>query len=208
MPFAHLNYYSQVYINCWWPSKFRIPRDVLHAMPTTLLHSLEGMVDLDWEKLLKLRCLDGSFHCSPASTATALKETGDQKCFEYLDGMVKKFNGGGKLNQGLYVMIYIVLVEHISFVSTVVCSKNQCKLHLFFTYMFYYIFSAMYLPFGCVWTLMGGWSVDKVGHIKALHKRNFGLLRLYLQVTDIYSIHAYIHICGYDHLYIHHQNDI
>jgi len=139
------------------------------------------MVDLDWEKLLKLRCLDGSFHCSPASTATALKETGDQKCFEYLDGMVKKFNGGGKLNQGLYVMIYIVLVEHISFVSTVV------YLH------FYYIFSAMYLPFGCVWTLMGGWSVDKVGHIKALHKRNFGLLRLYLQVTDIYSyMHIYI----------------
>ena len=100
-------------------------------MPTTLLHSLEGMVDLDWEKLLKLRCLDGSFHCSPASTATALKETGDQKCFEYLDGMVKKFNGGGKLNQGLYVMIYIVLVEHISFVSTVVCSKNQITLGLY-----------------------------------------------------------------------------
>lgn len=72
----------------------KIPRDVLHAMPTTLLHSLEGMVDLDWEKLLKLRCLDGSFHCSPASTATAFKETGDKKCFEYLDGMVQKFNGG------------------------------------------------------------------------------------------------------------------
>ncbi|BAF14085.1 syn-copalyl diphosphate synthase, chloroplastic isoform 1 [Oryza sativa Japonica Group] len=72
----------------------KIPRDVLHSMPTTLLHSLEGMVDLDWEKLLKLRCLDGSFHCSPASTATAFQQTGDQKCFEYLDGIVKKFNGG------------------------------------------------------------------------------------------------------------------
>lgn len=65
-------------------------------MPTTLLHSIEGMVDLDWEKLLKLRCLDGSFHCSPAATATALKQTGDKKCFEYLDGIVQKFNGGGK----------------------------------------------------------------------------------------------------------------
>ncbi|GJN12783.1 hypothetical protein PR202_ga31094 [Eleusine coracana subsp. coracana] len=77
-------------------SYFRIPRDILHAMPTTLLHSLEGMVDLDWEKLLKLRCLDGSFHCSPAATATAFKETGDTKCFEYLEGITKKFNGGGK----------------------------------------------------------------------------------------------------------------
>ncbi|TVU42376.1 hypothetical protein EJB05_08778, partial [Eragrostis curvula] len=72
----------------------KIPRDVLHAMPTTLLHSLEGMVDLDWEKLLKLRCLDGSFHCSPAATATAFKETGDTKCFEYLDGIIRNFNGG------------------------------------------------------------------------------------------------------------------
>ncbi|PAN11748.1 hypothetical protein PAHAL_2G213000 [Panicum hallii] len=72
----------------------KIPRDVLHAMPTTLLHSIEGMVDLDWEKLLKLRCLDGSFHCSPAATATALKQTGDKKCFEYLDGIIQKFNGG------------------------------------------------------------------------------------------------------------------
>ncbi|KAK3121517.1 hypothetical protein QOZ80_8BG0655080 [Eleusine coracana subsp. coracana] len=72
----------------------KIPRDVLHAMPTTLLHSLEGMVDLDWEKLLKLRCLDGSFHCSPAATATAFKETGNTKCYEYLEGITKKFNGG------------------------------------------------------------------------------------------------------------------
>ena len=75
----------------------------------------------------------------------------------------------------------------------ILSSALKTKLHLVFTYMFYYIFSAMYLPFGCVWTLMGGWSVDKVGHIKALHKRNFGLLRLYLQVTDIYSyMHIYI----------------
>uniref|UniRef100_A0ACD5WDW3 Uncharacterized protein n=1 Tax=Avena sativa TaxID=4498 RepID=A0ACD5WDW3_AVESA len=72
----------------------KIPRDVLHARPTTLLHSIEGMVDLDWEMLLKLRCLDGSFHCSPAATASALQRTGDQKCLEFLDGIIKKFNGG------------------------------------------------------------------------------------------------------------------
>ncbi|XP_062196666.1 syn-copalyl diphosphate synthase, chloroplastic-like [Phragmites australis] len=72
----------------------KIPRDVLHAMPTTLLHIIERMVDLDREKLLKLRCLDGSFRCSPAVTATGLKQTGDKKCFEYLDGIIQKFNGG------------------------------------------------------------------------------------------------------------------
>lgn len=72
----------------------KIPRDVLHAMPTTLLHSIEGMEDLDWEMLLKLRCVDGSFHCSPAATASALQQTGDKKCLEYLEGIIKKFNGG------------------------------------------------------------------------------------------------------------------
>ncbi|KAG6645195.1 hypothetical protein CIPAW_08G105600 [Carya illinoinensis] len=38
----------------------RIPRDILHKLPTTLLYSLEGMPDLDWENLLKLKCQDGS----------------------------------------------------------------------------------------------------------------------------------------------------
>lgn len=66
-------------------------------MPTTLLHSIEGMEDLDWEMLLKLRCVDGSFHCSPAATASALQQTGDKKCLEYLEGIIKKFNGGGKI---------------------------------------------------------------------------------------------------------------
>ncbi|MCL7021881.1 hypothetical protein MKW94_011434 [Papaver nudicaule] len=47
----------------------RIPKEMMHVVPTTLLHSLEGMTDLDWEKLLKLQCADGSFLFSPASTA-------------------------------------------------------------------------------------------------------------------------------------------
>ncbi|KAL9228083.1 hypothetical protein vseg_003699 [Gypsophila vaccaria] len=72
----------------------RIPKDILHRMPTTLLHSLEGMVGLDWEKLLKLQSQDGSFLFSPSSTAYALMQTNDVNCLRYLDNIVRKFNGG------------------------------------------------------------------------------------------------------------------
>lgn len=69
--------------------------EVLHKVPTTLLHSLEGMPDLEWEKLLKLQCKDGSFLFSPSSTAFALMQTKDEKCLQYLTNIVTKFNGGG-----------------------------------------------------------------------------------------------------------------
>ncbi|KAJ0053559.1 hypothetical protein Pint_03312 [Pistacia integerrima] len=72
----------------------RIPRDIMHNMPTTLLHSLEGMPDLDWNKLLKLQCQDGSFLFSPSSTAYALMQTKDDKCLKYLKRTVQRFNGG------------------------------------------------------------------------------------------------------------------
>ncbi|KAL1817816.1 hypothetical protein ACET3Z_020390 [Daucus carota] len=72
----------------------RIPKDKMHEVPTTLLYSLEGMVDLKWEKLLKLRCEDGSFLSSPSSTAYALMQTKDAKCFDYLSKAIQKFNGG------------------------------------------------------------------------------------------------------------------
>ncbi|KAK9137310.1 hypothetical protein Sjap_007904 [Stephania japonica] len=72
----------------------RIPREMLHSKPTTLLFSLEGMPGLDWEKLLKLQHPNGSFLCSPASTAYALKHTKDKKCLKYLENIVKRFKGG------------------------------------------------------------------------------------------------------------------
>lgn len=67
----------------------------MHTVPTSILHSLEGMPGLDWAKLLKLQSSDGSFLFSPAATAYALMNTGDKKCFDYIDRTVKKFNGGG-----------------------------------------------------------------------------------------------------------------
>ncbi|KAL5860226.1 hypothetical protein ACOSQ4_001522 [Xanthoceras sorbifolium] len=72
----------------------RIPKDILHNVPTTLLHSLEGMPDLDWEKLKKFQCQDGSFLFSPASTAFALMQTKDQNCLKYLTKAAQRFNGG------------------------------------------------------------------------------------------------------------------
>ncbi|KAJ1295600.1 hypothetical protein BS78_01G235500 [Paspalum vaginatum] len=72
----------------------RIPKDMMHRVPTSILHSLEGMPDLDWAKLLNLQSSDGSFLYSPSATAYALMQTGDKKCFEYIDRIVKKFDGG------------------------------------------------------------------------------------------------------------------
>ncbi|GER24836.1 copalyl diphosphate synthase [Striga asiatica] len=72
----------------------KIPKETLHKVPTTLLHSLEGIGGLKWEKLLKLRCADGSFLFSPSSTAFALQQTKDDNCLKYLTNCVDKFNGG------------------------------------------------------------------------------------------------------------------
>lgn len=73
----------------------RIPREAFHAEPTTFLLSIEGMPGLDWKRLRKLQCPDGSYMSSPAPTAYALMQTGDAKCFEFLDKLIDKFNGGG-----------------------------------------------------------------------------------------------------------------
>lgn len=76
---------------------YRIPKDVVHTIPTPLLFSLEGFCDLDWKRLLKLQMQDGSFLTSIASTAFAFMETNDPNCLRYLQRVVKKYNGGGKL---------------------------------------------------------------------------------------------------------------
>uniref|UniRef100_A0A0D9VHD3 ent-copalyl diphosphate synthase n=1 Tax=Leersia perrieri TaxID=77586 RepID=A0A0D9VHD3_9ORYZ len=72
----------------------KIPREALHARPTTLLHSLEGMEDLDWERLLQFKCPAGSLHSSPAASAYALSATGDKELLEYLETALNNFDGG------------------------------------------------------------------------------------------------------------------
>ncbi|KAM3401380.1 hypothetical protein ACQJBY_005865 [Aegilops geniculata] len=72
----------------------KIPMEMMHRIPTTILHSLEGMPGVDWRKILRLQSSDGSFLFSPSATASALMQTGDTKCFQYIDRIVKKFDGG------------------------------------------------------------------------------------------------------------------
>ncbi|XP_049349069.1 (-)-kolavenyl diphosphate synthase TPS28, chloroplastic-like [Solanum verrucosum] len=72
----------------------RVPRDKMHKVPTPLLFSLEGMPDLEWQKLLLLQCADGSFLFSPSSTAFAFMQTRDHNSLNYLTNIVHKFNGG------------------------------------------------------------------------------------------------------------------
>ncbi|KAL8053437.1 hypothetical protein ABFX02_05G070900 [Erythranthe guttata] len=71
-----------------------IPMELMHEVPTSLLFSLEGLENLDWEKLLKLQSTDGSFLTSPSSTAFAYMQTKDEKCLNFMKNTVEKFNGG------------------------------------------------------------------------------------------------------------------
>jgi len=78
----------------------RFPKELIHSIPTIVLFSLEGLRDLDWQRLLKLQMEDGSFLTSPSSTAIAFMETNDEKCLTFLQNAVQKFNGGGTMHFG------------------------------------------------------------------------------------------------------------
>ena len=66
---------------------------------------MEGLEDLDMEKLLKLQCPDGSMFYSPASTAHVLTHTKDPNCLKYLNHLVDTFNGGGNLTNEISVLV-------------------------------------------------------------------------------------------------------
>nr|UPQ49777.1 ent-kaurene synthase [Pallavicinia lyellii] len=71
----------------------KIPMDLVHEVPTTLLHSLEGFhEDADWEKLLKLQSSNGSFLFSPAATAACLLHVNDDKALNYINGLLDRFD--------------------------------------------------------------------------------------------------------------------
>ncbi|GLJ48427.1 hypothetical protein SUGI_1022160 [Cryptomeria japonica] len=70
----------------------KIPLNVVHAIPTTILYSLEGLQEIiDWDKIMNLQSKDGSFLSSPASTAAVFMRTGDKKCLEFLSFVLNKF---------------------------------------------------------------------------------------------------------------------
>ncbi|KAH0739929.1 hypothetical protein KY290_038634 [Solanum tuberosum] len=75
------------------PDDSRVLRDI-YDKRNLKLTSLEGMPDLEWQKLLLLQCADGSFLFSPSSTAFAFMQTRDHNSLNYLTNIVHKFNGG------------------------------------------------------------------------------------------------------------------
>ncbi|KAL6634599.1 hypothetical protein ACP70R_027270 [Stipagrostis hirtigluma subsp. patula] len=91
----------------------KIPKDVLHTVPTTMLISIEGMQGLDWTKLFKLQCSDGSFMSSPAPTAYAIMQTGDRKCLEFLSGIINKFDGGVPFTYPLDIFEHLWAVDRL-----------------------------------------------------------------------------------------------
>ena len=106
------------YLSC------RIPIDVLHSVPTSLLFSLEGIPGLDWDRLFKLQFPDGSFLGTPSATAYALMQTGDKKCHEYLTDVIEKFNGGGvwseRIKTSLISLDYSLQVVSVDCIKAVV----------------------------------------------------------------------------------------
>nr|AER58181.1 copalyl pyrophosphate synthase 1 [Stevia ovata] len=105
----------------------KIPKDILHKVPTSLLYSLEGMEDLEWEKLLQLRCENGSFFFSPAATAYAFMQTKDEKCLEYLTNLVVKFNGGVPHTYPVDMFEHIWIVDRLQRLGIARYFKSEIK---------------------------------------------------------------------------------
>ncbi|KAH9311808.1 hypothetical protein KI387_026843, partial [Taxus chinensis] len=64
----------------------------VHRHPTGVVQYLEGIEEVvEWKSILKVQSKDGSFSGSPASTACVFMHTGDEKCLQFLTGLVKKF---------------------------------------------------------------------------------------------------------------------
>ncbi|KAK4285651.1 hypothetical protein QN277_002321 [Acacia crassicarpa] len=72
----------------------RIPMEVLHSVPTSLLFSLEAIPGLQWDKLQNVRSKDGSYLFCPSSTAFAFNQSKDPHCLNYLNNVAQNFNGG------------------------------------------------------------------------------------------------------------------
>ncbi|RCV06933.1 hypothetical protein SETIT_1G203600v2 [Setaria italica] len=112
----------------------KIPKDVLHSIPTTLLHSIEGMPGLDWKRLLNLRFSDGSFMSSPAATAYALMETGDRKCLEFLGTIVNKFNGGAPFLYPVEIYERLWAIDRLERLG--ISSYFRCEIDDYLTYVY------------------------------------------------------------------------
>ncbi|KAF9614680.1 hypothetical protein IFM89_019808 [Coptis chinensis] len=144
----------------------RIPMEVLHNVPTTLLYSLEGIPDLDWEKLVKLQHKNGSFLCSPSSTAYALMQTKDKKCLKYLTEVVERFKGGAPHCYPMDLFERLWIVDRLERLGISRYFKSEIKEFLEYVYRF--------------WTPNGiSWSRDTIEFDIDDTSMGFRMLRLH-----------------------------
>ncbi len=74
----------------------KIPPGYLYDAPTTLLHSLEFLGrEIDAERILPLRGLNGSYGCSPSATAHVLAHARDDEAERYLRRVMGAALNGG-----------------------------------------------------------------------------------------------------------------
>ncbi|XP_024536913.1 copalyl diphosphate synthase 2-like [Selaginella moellendorffii] len=92
----------------------RISLDVLQTHPTPLLYSVEGLhKSLDWHKVVKLQCSDGSLLSSPSSTACALMYTGNEKCLQYLNNILERYKDAVPNTYPVDLFEHIWIVDRI-----------------------------------------------------------------------------------------------
>nr|QWV53998.1 copalyl diphosphate synthase-like 2 [Chamaecyparis formosensis] len=116
----------------------KIPLNVVHAIPTTILYSLEGLQEIvDWDKMMKLQSKDGSFLSSPASTAAVFMRTGDQKSLDFLTFVLKKFSDHVPCHYPLDLFERLWAVDTVERLGIDRHFKDEIKETLDYVYMYW-----------------------------------------------------------------------
>nr|AOG18229.1 copalyl pyrophosphate synthase-like protein [Taiwania cryptomerioides] len=116
----------------------KIPLNVVHSIPTTILYSLEGLQEIiDWDKIMKLQSKNGSFLGSPASTAAVFMRTGDQKCLDFLALVLNKFGDHAPCNYPFDLFQRIWAVDTVERLGIDRHFKKEIKETLDYVYMYW-----------------------------------------------------------------------
>ncbi|KAJ7532189.1 hypothetical protein O6H91_14G075600 [Diphasiastrum complanatum] len=145
----------------------RIPIDYFHTHPTTILYSLEGLGSLvDWTRILNLQHKNGSFLNSPASTACVLMNTGNQKCLDFLDTILRTFKNAVPCSYPLDLFERLWVVDGLMRLGIDRFFQNEIKNLLQYVYKY--------------WTETGiGWASESAVHDLDDTCMGFRLLRLH-----------------------------
>nr|AOG18228.1 copalyl pyrophosphate synthase-like protein [Taiwania cryptomerioides] len=153
-----------------------IPLNVVHAIPTTILYSLEGLQEIiDWDKIMKLQSKNGSFLTSPASTAAMFMHTGDQKCLDFLTFVLNKFGDHVPCHYPLDLFERLWVVDTVERLGIDRYFQKEIKETLDYVYMY--------------WDERGiGWARDNV--VADIDDTTMGLRILRLHGYKVSSVAA------------------